>query len=400
MSGTVTGSGGASGVNNIFVDAENSAHIVSVSLAAAIAVTAGGNLALAGGGAGSGSIIRGATYAVVNAATVSGADMMSVDAQGTAIITTVVVGIAVSVTAGNSGAAFSIGIAASTNSTEGLGRNVVGLPTDPGYIVAARIVGSDITLNGALNVNALSDQKVKAVVLAASVAVAATSGFGLAAAGAGAGAGNYGQSRVLAEIVGNASSNRVTANGITVHAINVSEIISVVGAAAVGVSIAGGSSVAIAVSAAVGVNEIDASTVARITGLSNANGLDAGAGTLNILADTKRGAQLLKINTVVASAAVAVAGSGATAVAVSGAGAFAFNRITGETVAELTNITNGSAGAMNVKATNEADIDANVISVAASVAASGGAGAVGVSIGAVAVSNKIGKDDDIFTITA
>ena len=399
LSGNVTATGGAK-TNNIFVDSENSALIVAVSLAAAVAATTGA-VALAGGGAGSGNIIAGATYAVVSDATILNADAMSVNAHGTATITAVVVGIAVSVTAGSSGGvSFSLGISAASNETEGLDRVIVGLPAGSGYAVAARVADSSVVLDGALAVDARSDNTITAVVLAASVAVAASGGFGLSAAGAGAGAGNYGASRVLAEIVGSNSGDRTVAQGIHVGALNLSKITAVIGSAAVAVAVGGGTNVAISIAIGISVNSIYASTVARISGFSAAAALDAKTGALEVIAETERGGEMLEINATSVAASVAVAAGGATGIALAGGGANSINDIRGMTLAELSNIGAGRAGSVMIKALNKIDIDANVVVIAVGVGAAGGGGAGAAAIGGVYVSNEVGTKDDAFDVIA
>ncbi|MEC8195603.1 MAG: hypothetical protein VX228_04600, partial [Pseudomonadota bacterium] len=399
LSGTVTASGGAK-TNNIYVDAENTAGIVSVSLAAAIAGTHGA-VSFAGGGAGSGNTIAGATYAVVSGATISGADDMKVNADGEADITAVVVGIAVSVTAGDKGSlSFALGIAAANNVTTGLNRTIAGLSDTSDYVVAARVADSSVVLEGALAVDAVADQAIRAVVLAASVAVAAFSGFGLSAAGAGAGAGNDGSTSAMAEVSGSSSAHQVVANGIHVEALNLSRITAVIGSAAVAVAFGGGTNVALSIAVGVSVNEIDAKTVARITGFSAAGALDAGSGALEILAKTERGGDRLDISSTSVAASVAIAAGGATGIALAGGGANSINTVTGETKAELSNIGAGTAGTVTVSALNRIDIDANVVVVAAGVGAAGSGGAGAAAIGGVYVSNTVGSSSDAFDVRA
>ncbi len=399
LSGNVTATGGGK-VNNIYVDAENTAFIVAVSIAAAVAATTG-TVGFAGGGAGSGNIIAGATYAVVSDATILNADAMSVNAMGDATITAVVVGIAVSV-AGGSGTSlsFSIGIAAASNETQGLDSNIVGLPAGSGYVVAARVADSSVILDGALAVDARSENTITAVVLAASVAVALTGGFGLSGAGAGAGAGNYGSSRVLAEIVGSTGNDRTVANGIHVGAVNLSKITAVIGSAAVAVAVGGGSNIAFSIAIGISINSIDASTVARISGFTAAGALNAKGGALEVLASTDTGSDKLEINATSVAASVAVAAGGATGIALAGGGANSINDITGQTIAELTNVGAGSAGSVTVKAQNKIDIDANVVVIAAGVGAAGAGGAGAAAIGGVYVSNEVGSSTDAFDVIA
>ncbi|WP_237708081.1 hypothetical protein [Oceanicola sp. S124] len=399
LGANVTGTGGAAGINNLFLDVENSTRITSVSLAAAVAGTTG-PVGFAGGGAGSGNTIKGATYALVDGASVSGVDDMSLDAYSDADITAVVVGLAVAVAAGGgAGGGVALGVAVAINQTDAPDSAVSGLPSDHGFIVAARVTDSILTLGGDVSIAAKSEIDIDAHVVAASVAVAATGGFGLAGAGAGAGAANLGQAEVLAEVSGSTSSHKLAADSVSVTALNLADIYSGVGSAAVAVSVAGGSAVAVSIAVAVARNEMEADTVARITGLTGTGLLDV-ENALSVEARTSSGGRKLEIEAIAVSASVSVAGSSAVGVAIAGAGAFAFNKITGSTLAEITDVNAGTAGSLLVSAVNEAVITASVVSVAVAIGVAGSGGGLGVSIGATHVSNRIGTSDDAFDVTA
>jgi hypothetical protein len=394
LGGTINAAGDQTGVNRIFVDAVNSSNILSVSVAAAVAATTG-KVGFAGGGAGSSNVLEGATYAVVKNAQVVSADQMDVKANSTGEINAVVVGVAVAIAAGNSGAAFALGVAVSINKTNGLDVAPLGLPADGGYLVAARVVDSDITLAGALNIAARSTQRIHAVVVAASVAVAATGGFGLSGAGAGAIANNKGNARVLAEMVGSTNAHQARAGSIDVSAVNLVDINALVGSAAVALSGAGGTGVAVSVAIALASNTIDANTTARIAGFTGVGQLYAGSGAITVAASTSEGSTenspKLKITATSVAASVAIAGASGMGFAIAGAGANALNTITGGTFAELNEVEKGVAGSVSVTAVTNSEILATV--VAASVALGiGGSSAGAAAIGGVYVSNVIGVD--------
>ena len=396
LGGIVTATGGA---NSLDVTADNKTSITSISLAAAIAGT-GGQIGFAGGGAGSGNTIAGATYAVADGVTVSGVGDMTVRAESEADIHAIVASLAVAVTLGKAGGGVALGVAVADNQTTGGADPIEGLPDDAGFVVAARVVDSDIDLDGALAVTAESTQSIRADVVAASVAVAGAASFGLGAAGAGAVALNDGEAEVLAEVVADSGEDRLHAGSVEVSALNLSEIYAGVGSASVAVGVAGKVGIAVSVGVALAHNRMDAVTAARVDGFA-ADKLDVG-GRLAVEAATQSddGMQQLEITSTSVAASIAVGGGVAVGLAIAGAGADARNTIRGETTAEITDVAAGEAGSLTVAATNAAKIDADVVAAAAAVGVGGKGPGIAASIGAVFVSNRIGTESDSFDVTA
>ena len=395
LNGTVTGTSN----NAVFVTADNESVIVNVSIAAAVATQAGAAVSVAGGGAGSGAFIKGATYALVENASVTTGNMM-VSAENDAEIRSVVLAVAVSIAAGQQGAAVSIGVGIANNETNG----ITGLPTafsgHDGFLTAALIKDSIVDLSGALSVLAKSTQLVRADVVSAAVGVAATGGFSLSLSGAGASAENRGNASVYAAIVGSSGTHKATSQGLSVRAVNLMDLYAGVGSAAVAVALFGATNVAASISVALARNTMGAKTEAKIDGFSTSGNLSAGTGQLTVEATTKDGSEQLNIRAISVAASVAIAGGPGTAFAISGAGADSRNIITGHTRATISNVNGMIAGSAEIKAQNEALISTNVAAVALSVAVAGGSGAGALAIGGVLVSNEIGTSSDKFDVLA
>lgn len=394
----VTGAG-ADGGNTVTVSARNDARITGISVAAAVAATTG-KIGLAGAGAVSVNVIASATTAVIAGGAMTQVESVSVSAHADSTITSVVLGIAVGVAAGAGGGAGALGVAVSVNVIRGIDGALPGALASDGQLVVAQMRGAGVVASGAVNVTATSEQTIRSVVLAASVAVAATGGFGLSVAGAGAIAVNRGAARVLSEVTGGAAD--LQAGSMHVEAVNVAQIVSVIGSAAVAVSATG--SVGIAATLAVGLanNALDVDTQARITGFGAGRRLDvSGALVVNATTESIPLGRKLDIGATSVAASVAIAATGAAGFALAGAGADARNSITGGVTAEVVN-NDGTitADSVSVTATSKAMIRAEVVAVAASVAVSGGAGGGAVALGGTVVRNIIGSDSDAYAVTA
>ncbi len=403
LSGVVDATGDTSAKNDIAVRSNNDAQIVGVSIAAAVTATTG-FLGFAGGGAGSGNTINGATLAVVDSATIEGVDDMSVTASSDASIVSVVLGLAVAIVAGAKGGAAALGVAVANNTTGGVAYDQSVAVKDvftenPGFVTAALVQSSNVDIDGALDVYATSNQTITAAVVAASVAVAATGGLSLSIAGAGAIAVNRGEARVLAEINGPQATDVLHVGAVDVQALNLAQITAVLGSASVAISAAGKAGIAVGIAVALSHNRIDAETTARITGFNTSGAVNiTGRTRVAALTDHPSDNTSLEIVAVSVAASIAVGIGGGVGVGLSGAGADARNTITGGTVAEVSAV-HGDVGSVDIEAANDSKISAVVVAVSVGIgggAKVGGAAAIGGSF----VSNHVGTQDDRFVTAA
>jgi len=248
--------------------------------------------------------------------------------------------------------------------------------------IRAYLLNTSVDAGGTLEVEALSESTIDAIVVAGSVAVSG-GGTGVSVSGAGAGALNKISNDVAAFIQGDGATG-ISAGAITLIADDDSTIDAFTGSASLAAGF-GGTGVAVAIGIAGAYNTISNDISSYITAADN--GVGATSGAINISATETAD---ITSYTVAASLSAAIGGTG---VAVSGAGAAAVNSILNRTnayVEDSTITTTGTEGDMTIAATDSSSIEATVGAVAASFA--GGGTGVGVSIGAAFALNTIGFD--------
>ena len=309
---------------------------------------------------------------------------VSLKADSTSAINALVLGISAAVGAsGEGGVGASIGVA--------LSKNLVGYRLDGSSSpsqVQAYVLGSTITAQGALTATAAGSETIAALVIAGSVAVGASGGVGVGASGSGVSVDNKIRIDVRAYVDGD-SATGVVATGISASAITLRATdASSIAATAVAVSIAGAFATGVGVAVSIGVslahNEISNQVEAYLKNATHS--VSTGTGPISISASQTAG-----IRGVSAAASLAVA-VGTLGFGISGAGAEATNVILTKTNAYIDASVVTSAGAVTLTATDTSHIAAIV--VAASIAAAGGATAIGASIGASLARNLVGWTTD------
>jgi hypothetical protein len=366
---TITGSG------PVTVKAEDISKISATAAAAAFA--AGGSpsssIEVSGGGAFAFNTIATDVLATILDSTVNVTGGVTVEVHSKRNIDATILA-----------AAFSLAISGSTGVAAGFGvavaENIIkGVSADQSQVKAS-VSSSDITSSGAIEVKALSEGTVDALVAAAAVAIGISGSTGLALGGAGAGTHNSINVATSALIDG--STTDIVGGSVNVSAEDNSLIKVLTGSAAVSVGI-GSVGLGIALGISIALNEISADVTASAAGIAQ---LRANSGAMSVSA--KRGG---RVDATVAAAAIS-AGIGATGVGISGAGAAAVNKIGGDVVSTIASVgTVNSAGAVSVTASSTTAIEALVAAAAVAVGV-GGAG-VGVGIGISVALNTVADWD-------
>jgi len=304
--------------------------IDALSIAASVAVGAGGKtgLALSGGGSESTNVILSKTNAYI-----LGTDLVSMgdvvlDARNTSDITAKVFTGSVSVGAGGQ-----TGVAASVGAS--LAQNLIGWDKDGNSVpaeVQAYVKNSGITAEGDLIQTAVAEETIEAVVVAGSAAISAAGTTGVGLSGAGADATNKISTRVKAFIEGDESAGEmaIVADGITLTALDTSMITADVGAGSLAASFAGTAAVSISIGVSLAENIIANQVEAYIL---NVDSLVATDGAVALTAEESATVDALSV------AASLAASFGNVGVALSGAGATVNNTITNTvkaTIAEST----------------------------------------------------------------
>ncbi|MDB5862130.1 MAG: repeat-containing protein, partial [Ramlibacter sp.] len=368
--------GVTSTVGDITLSATEDATIDSVSFAAALSVGISGTVGagVAGAGAEATNVILTTTSAYVRASVLSSAGDLGVEASNTSSIDATIVAAAVSVGVGGT-----VGIGASIGAA--LATNLVGF-TEAGprqaAVVQAFLENTSVLDADDLDISAISDLSVHAIVLAGSVAIAGgTVGVGLA--GAGASSKNRIGADVKAYIAGDGALG-ITAGSLTVEAEDSSFISADTGAAAVAASF-GVAGASVSVGVAIAENEIDNAVDAYISGASD---LSTTSGGISVTADETATIRSL---TAAASVAVSITIGGSVAAAVT----MATNTLTSSVTASIADSGDvQSAGGVTVAAEDTSSVSAEVLSVALSV------GLISLAAGVVTVDNAIGNDVTAF----
>ena len=379
---------------DVVVSASQGASITASSIATSVSIAAGfggSSLSLGGGGASAINLLTGTADAeIINStvtarATTAPLGMIRVTATQTATIDAVILAASLavsgSISAGSTGIAIGISVA----------RNLIGWAEYGGTTpatVRARTQGSVLDAQRGILVSATSPTTtIHATVVAAAVSFTGSAGGASTSVAAG---GLYTENkvsvRVVAEIAG-ASSVRTQSGGVTVTALDHTEIISNSAAASVSAAIGTSTATSIAVGIAVAYNRVANEVTARIADVAS---LTTGGSFVTVTATDSATIRALTV-----AVAVALAAGGGTSLAVSGGGAIAFNGITTKTNASVERSTLGvdtttRVGAVTVTAMGTSVIQALVAAVAASVAI--GQNGVAVAIGASIALNLIGYD--------
>ncbi|MBL8873812.1 MAG: hypothetical protein JNK90_28815, partial [Planctomycetaceae bacterium] len=354
--------------------------ISAVAAAASVSVAVGQNgIALSGGGAGASNVVLTRTEATVRDSQITSTGSMAVQALNSSGIASTVVAASIGVGVGTMTAGVAAAIGAS------YAENYIGFDRDDNRSAAtslAEIDGGNLNVDGNLNINAATDQKIGSVVFAASIAAGVSTGVaGVALAGAGANSTN----KIAADAIATLSdSSSVQAGDVSVTANDQSVIGALAGAASVAVGVAGtGAGVGVSIGVGLARNTIDTqvlSTVDNVALLEAAN--------ISVTSDSSA-----KIDAVAFAASIAVGAASTVGVGVAGAGAEATNSILGATRAEVRNSNLQAASDVIVDANSSSEIDAKVLALSVGVGAGGTAG-IAASVGAGVARNMIGWSPD------
>ena len=362
--------------------------IDAIAVAASAAIGFGGStgLALAGAGAFARNTVLGKANAYVDGSSLTSGGDVDLEAESTASISATIVAASIALGAGvDAGIGASIGVAISENFIGARGSGGSRLPME----VRAYVRNSAIQATGDLTQTALADQKISALVIAASGALGAAGSVGIGASGAGSIATNTIIVDVEASITGDGDPayaiHGISAASVTLKASDTSKIKALAIGASIAAGFAGIAGIAVSVAVTLARNEIDNRVTASISGVSS--GVRS-VGDVTLTADGTAAIESLAV-------AASVALSGATvAASLSGAGAEATNVILTRTnsfvsASDVTTTGSGAGvGDVALRAQNDSSIRAIV--AAASAAVSGGIVAVGGSIGVSLSRNQIG----------
>ncbi|MEZ6090103.1 MAG: hypothetical protein R3C05_19165 [Pirellulaceae bacterium] len=253
--------------------------------------------------------------------------------------------------------------------------------------VQAYVKDSSISATGDLTVDAASAAKISANVLAGSAAISGGGVGAVGLSGAGVGTQNKISTQVRATIDGDDNFDADAARGITASSVllnadDTSTITSRANAVSLAGALAGTGAVALSIGVALAKNEINNTVEAFIINANN--GAESTVGAIEIKATENA-----TIDATAAASSVAAAG-GLVGIAISGAGAEATNVILGGVKAYAQDSTLSSKTDVVLDASNRSNIDAQILSAAASLG--GGAAAGALSIGASIAENSIGFD--------
>ena len=357
-------------VGEITLRASADSSIDALSVAASVAVAAGGvgGLALSGAGAEATNVILTKTNAFifqsdVDTTSTSSAGDVVFDAQNSSAIDAIIAGASVSV-AGGGAAGIGVAIGAA------IARNLIGWDVDSNgdafqdatteSTVWAYVEDSSINAQGDLIQTAIADQTIDAVVVAASLAVAGGGGFGAAGAGSGTNMQNLIAGNISAHIDGD-GGNGISANHITLTADDTSTIIADAASAAVAFAFSGGGSISIAIAANIANNEIGNTINSSIRNASNTTARMGGSSDPGMTIHASENATIDAF-TVAASVSTSISLAG---VAFAGAGTNATNTINATVNASIEDSSNVvSADTIDIAATNMSDINAEIVDVA------------------------------------
>jgi hypothetical protein len=357
------------------VRASQGADLGSTAVAASLSATfsKGSGLSISGAGAFAFNTIDGDSEAYIKGSTITELTNLDVDVTNNATLDAAIV--AASLSGSTGGAAVAIGAAVAENKIGESGN----VQLSRAYIQDSSVLDA----KGYLKVNSLSEQKIDATVVAASVAVAVKKdGAGLAGAGSGVSTTNTIYSDTAAYIDNsNVTNKNVSANSITIKADNKSDITADAAAAALSATFSQGTGGSLTIGVSLAENDINSSVNAYAKGV---NKLNAKAGDVKVEALSRGQIDALSV---AASVAFTASGSGL-GIALSGAGADAENTIAGATSAYIEDSVVESSGDVILNAKNNTGIQAKILAFSGS--ASFGANAGAASVGAAIATNRIG----------
>ena len=355
----------------------NNISVISAAASAGLAIGGKAGVAVSGAGAVSINTILTKTDAQLVNTIVSSATSVTVNSVNSAAIDATTV--AASVAVGGGGAA---GIGASIGVA--VAKNLVGFHangTAGKAHVRSRISNSSVTAtSGNLTLQAVSSQRIGAMLFSGSVAIGLGGKAGVAVSGSGV----YGENRIDMDVESSISGDGATgisATDVVLNATDQSLISAFAGAASVSAAFGGVAGVSVSVGAAISRNSISSSVNSYIL---NADSDVKASGKVSVTA-----AESASIQVMAMAASVAAGFAGVAGVAVSGAGADAANFISTSTNAHITSSDVVATGDVLVSATNSAKIESRVFAASVGIGVGGKAG-VGASIGVALARNFIG----------
>ncbi|MBD2198648.1 MULTISPECIES: DUF4347 domain-containing protein [Calothrix] len=376
--------------NNLEITADSDATITAKSVAVSIAIASGQSVGagFSGGGAGATNVILSNTNAYINNSIIDNVGNLTLTAKSDNTIDADVVAIAGSVGVGTGGG----GVAAAIGGS--LARNYIGYEangnkkTDAAQ-VRAYIQDSSINARGALSLTATATDTITADVGAGALAVAASSELAVSLVGAGAVAENKVAAKVKAFIDRDGATG-ISANSIALKADDTTINTARVGAASVGVSFSGTSSVAASIGVSLARNDIGNEVQAYIDNANNK--VEAKNGSLTIEAFER---STITSNAVAVSVSVAVSTNLFSAsLALTGAGAESTNIINNSVKAYVNNSIIETKGGNDKDIKLDAQSTSHISALAGAVGVAGSGGLIAAS-GAIGVSlarNLIGYD--------
>ncbi|MCA9138153.1 MAG: hypothetical protein KDB00_15385, partial [Planctomycetales bacterium] len=355
-------------------------NIDSIAVAASLSGAIGQNgIALAGGGASTENVFLTKTRSEVIGSEITAIDGLNVQAFNTSGISSTVIAVSVSIGIGTETA----GVAASIGAA--VARNFIGIDGQHREAAGSRAIVDDSTLDLGedVNVRATTAQTVSSVVFAGSVAVSGSSNSGLSLSGAGVSATNEIAADATAELINMNSPGAISAQDVVISAQDVSMIRATAGAVSVAVAATGEIGGAVALGLGLAQNTITTEVLATMDSVVS-DTVSSSLGSITLAASESASIDAIAF---AATASVAVGGSGG--LAFSGAGAEATNRIQTKTDAAIIDSNLAVDGNVIINATNDASIDALVLSLSIGVGAGGQAGA-GAALGVAVAQNLIG----------
>ncbi len=376
---------------SISVTASNAAQITALAAAASLALAGGGaaGVSVSGGGALGRNTITTNTNAFVQDSVLDSADGVVVRATSTSQIKASID--AVAAAAGGGGAAgvgVAIGVALAENrigrwTSAGAGdARVDTLGIGGETTIQAYLSNTAITAVNTVEVTATSNQRIEALVAAASVAIQGGGAAGVSVPVAGVTVGNAIGVATRAYISGDGAG--ITAGAVTLAANDTSVIRAFGGAASAGGAGGGAAGVAVAVGFALALNTISDTVAATILNADNLRTTKSGG--VSVSASSAG-----SIDAVTAAASLAIAGGGAAGVSIAGGGAGAINVIRTNTTASIdASAIRSDVGGVSISASATTAITAKT-DAAAAAAGGGGAAGVGVAVGIAGAANRIGQ---------
>ena len=359
----------------ITLDAQSSASIfaLTIGVAGAISAGSGGGASFAGAGSGSGNGISNHTKAQISGGTAISGGALSVTATDNATINADAGGVSIVFTRGPPGLAFGVSVASD----------------DIHDAADARISGAATVTAPSVLVKALSTTKIDSVTIAGGGAVATGTSTGFVLAGAGAISLNSIGNTVTAKIEGTGTT--VTSTGfVNVIATDDATIHAFAGALAITLSLTSSGGAAVSIGVSVGNNEIADDVSAAIDHAT------VTAGSVTVSASTTA-----EIDVLAFGISGSLTAGNSFGLSLAAAGSISINDIASATTARITASTINTAGAVNVTATDSSEIDTDAGGVAAVITLGGSptaslSAAASVAINGIANTvNAVIEDSDI-----